>query len=41
VLAAVRFTTPTGGHFDSFALDIEASDVHSAQLRNARLLAVL
>jgi hypothetical protein len=37
VLAAVRFTTRSGGHFDSFALDIEASDVRSAQLRNARL----
>jgi hypothetical protein len=40
VLAAVRFTTPSGGHFDSFALDIEASNVRVVSLRNARLLAL-
>jgi hypothetical protein len=40
VLAAVRFTTPTGGRFDSFALDIEASTVRTVSLRNARLLAL-
>jgi hypothetical protein len=40
VLAAVRFTTPTGGRFDSFALDIEASDVRTVSLRNDRLLAL-
>jgi len=40
VLTAVRFTTPTGGHFDSFALDIEASDVRTVTLRNTRLLAL-
>jgi hypothetical protein len=37
-LAAVRFRTPTGGRFDSFALDIESSSVRSPALRNARLL---
>jgi hypothetical protein len=37
VFAAVRFRTPTGGRFDSFALDIEASDVRSVPLRNRRL----
>jgi len=40
VLAAVHFTTPTGGRFDSFALDIEASDVRTVALRNTRLLAL-
>jgi hypothetical protein len=40
VLAAVRFTTPTGGRFDSFALDIEASSVRTVALRNRRLLAL-
>jgi hypothetical protein len=40
VLAAVHFTSETGGHFDSFALDIEASDVRTVSLRNARLLAL-
>jgi hypothetical protein len=40
VLAAVRFRTPSGGRFDSFALDIEASDVRTVSLRNARLLAL-
>jgi hypothetical protein len=37
-LAAVRLTTATGGHFDSFALDIESSDVRTVTLRNKRLL---
>jgi hypothetical protein len=36
-LAAIRFTTPGGGRFDSFALDVEASVVRSVALRNARL----
>ena len=40
VLAAVRFTSPMGGRFDSFALDIEASDVRTVSLRNARLVAL-
>jgi hypothetical protein len=39
-LAAVRFRTPTGGRFDSFALDVEASDVHFVPLRSARLTAL-
>jgi len=40
-LAAIRFTTPGGGHFDSFALDIEeASVVKNVALRNKRLLAL-
>jgi hypothetical protein len=37
VLAAVRFTTPSGGRFDSVALDVEASDVRPVSLRNSRL----
>ncbi len=37
-LAAVRFRTPAGGAFDSFALDIEASLVTPPSLRTARLL---
>jgi hypothetical protein len=37
-LAAVRFRTPSGGRFDSFALDIESSNVPRITLRNARLL---
>ena len=40
VIAAVRFTTPRDGRFDSFALDIEASDVLAVSLRNDRLLAL-
>jgi hypothetical protein len=36
-LDAIRFTTPLGGHFDSFALDIEANTVKSIALRNARV----
>jgi hypothetical protein len=37
-LAVLRFRTQTGGHFDSFALDIESSSVRSSTRRNARLL---
>jgi hypothetical protein len=37
-LAAIRFRTPKGGRFDSFALDIEASLVESVPLRSKRLL---
>jgi hypothetical protein len=36
-LAAIRFTTPLGEHFDSFALDIEATLVHPIGARNNRL----
>jgi hypothetical protein len=39
-LAAVRFRTSAGGRFDSFALDVEASDVRAVPLRNRRLLAL-
>ena len=39
-LAAIRFVSPAGERFDSFALDIEASVVQSVPLRNARLLAL-
>lgn len=39
-LAAIRFRTPNGERFDSFALDIEASVVRSVPLRTARLLAL-
>lgn len=37
-LAAIRFRTPAGQSFDSFALDIEASVVKSVPLRTARLI---
>jgi hypothetical protein len=37
-LAAIRFRTAAGGRFDSFALDIEASVVTPASVRNTRLL---
>ena len=37
-LAAIRFRTPKGGRFDSFALDIEASLVKGVPLRTKRLL---
>jgi hypothetical protein len=39
-LAAVRFTTPTGGRFDGFALDIEATAVKRPALRTSRTLAL-
>ena len=39
-LAAIRFRSPHGEAFDSFALDIEASLVHPVALRNARLVAL-
>jgi len=37
-LAAIRFRSPKGERFDSFALDIEASLVRPASLRTRRLL---
>jgi hypothetical protein len=37
-LAAIRFRSPGGERFDSFALDIEASLVRSVPLRSKRLL---
>ncbi|HEU5243176.1 MAG TPA: hypothetical protein VFU33_02140 [Gaiellaceae bacterium] len=37
-LAAIRFRSANGERFDSFALDIEASLVHSVPLRTERLL---
>jgi len=40
-LAAIRFRSPSGGHFDSFALDIEASLVRPVSLRNSRLLTLV
>jgi hypothetical protein len=36
-LAAIRYSSPTGGHFDSFALDIESTLVPSIPARNAAL----
>ena len=39
-LAAVQFTTPTGGTFDGFALDIEATAVKRPTLRSKRALAL-
>jgi hypothetical protein len=39
-LAAIRFQSPQGASFDSFALDIEASVVKPVAKRNARLLAL-
>jgi hypothetical protein len=37
-LAAIRRTTSTGGHFDSFGLDIESEAVSDVSLRTQRLL---
>jgi hypothetical protein len=39
-LAAIRFRSPKGERFDSFALDIEASFVKPVSLRNVRLLSL-
>jgi hypothetical protein len=39
-LAAIRFRTPRGEGFDSFALDIEASVVKPAARRSARVLSL-
>jgi hypothetical protein len=39
-LAAIRFHTPSGQRFDSFALDIEASLVRPVSVRNDRLLSL-
>ena len=39
-LAAIRFRTPSGDSFDSFALDIESTDVKVTSRRTARLLAL-
>ena len=39
-LAAMRFVTPEGAGFQGFALDIEAPDVKSPTVRNARVLAL-
>jgi hypothetical protein len=39
-LAAVNFTTGTGGKFDGFALDIESTAVKRAALRTQRVLAL-
>jgi hypothetical protein len=39
-LAAIRFTTLIGGHFDSFALDIESTKLASIWRRNAALLSL-
>ena len=36
-MAAIRFRTPAGQRFDSFALDIEASIVKDVKVRNSRL----
>jgi hypothetical protein len=38
--AAVRFTTPSGGRFDGFALDIESAAVKRVALRTRRVLAL-
>lgn len=37
-LAAIRFQSASGEHFDAFALDIEATVVRGLQLRDRRLL---
>jgi hypothetical protein len=39
-LAAMQFVTPSGGGFQGFALDIEAPNVKSPAVRNARVLAL-
>lgn len=36
--AAIGFTTPNGGHFDSFALDIEANAVNPVKKRNRNMV---
>ncbi|MFL5896612.1 MAG: hypothetical protein ACJ76Z_16055 [Thermoleophilaceae bacterium] len=38
IRAALRFTTPDGQHFDSFALDIEATLVNPLRARNVSLV---
>jgi hypothetical protein len=38
--AAIAFRTASGQAFDSFALDIESSDLKSVRIRNRRLLAL-
>jgi hypothetical protein len=40
VLAAIRFTTPSGNQFASFALDIESPEVTDPVARTRRLLAL-
>lgn len=37
-MAAIRFRSPSGNGFDSFALDIESPQVHSARARTTALL---
>ncbi len=37
-LAAIRFRTPAGGHFDGFALDIESAAVRRPALRTRRVI---
>jgi hypothetical protein len=37
-LAAIRFRSPSGGRFDAFALDIEATVVRGLRLRDRRLI---
>jgi hypothetical protein len=39
-LAALRFATADGQRFDSFALDVESTNVRSLALRNARAVAL-
>jgi hypothetical protein len=39
-LAAIHFTTTTGGSFDGFALDVESSAVKRVTTRNARVLSL-
>lgn len=39
-VAAIRYRTPDGQKFDSFALDIEASIVKDVKIRNRRLLSL-
>jgi hypothetical protein len=39
-LAAVRFSTPAGGSFDGFALDIESAAVKRVAVRTRRVLAL-
>lgn len=39
-IAAIRFRSPSGNGFDSFALDIESPQVHSVRARTTALLAL-
>jgi hypothetical protein len=41
IVAGARFTTPSGGRFDSFAVDIESTKVRSIPLRTRRAIGLV